>query len=167
MEKTLSVKIPAGVDTGDRIRLSGEGEPGERGGPAGDLYVQIRIKPHPIFQREGDNLACEVPISFTRAALGGELEVPTLSGRAKLRIPHGTQSGQVFRLRGKGVKGVRSQMPGDLLCRMKVEVPVNLTERQRELLEAFETEGQAHGSQTPEGSSWSSKVKDFMEKMGF
>lgn len=166
-EKTLSVKIPAGVDTGDRIRLSGEGEVGERGSTPGDLYVHIRIRPHPIFKREGDNLTCEVPISFTRAALGGELDVPTLEGGAKLKIPHGTQSGQIFRLRNKGIKGVRSQVPGDLLCRVNVEVPVNLTERQRELLEAFEAENDPQGGQTPQGSSWSGKVKDFMEKMGF
>lgn len=167
VEKTLSVKVPAGVDTGDRIRLAGEGEPGERGTEAGDLYVHIHIKPHPIFQRDGSNLACEVPISFTRAALGGELEVPTLQGRAKLKIGNGTQSGQVFRLRGKGIAGLRSSLPGDLLCRVKVEVPVNLTARQRELLEAFEKEIEGADSQHPEGKSWGDKVKDFMEKMGF
>lgn len=166
-EKTLSVKIPAGVDSGDRIRLSGEGEFGERGASPGDLYVHIRIRPHPIFKREGDNLACEVPISFTRAALGGELEVPTLDGGARLRIPHGTQSGQVFRMRNKGIKGVRSQVPGDLLCHVKVEVPVNLTERQRELLAAFEAASDPQAEQTPQGSNWSGKVKEFMEKMGF
>lgn len=166
-EKTLSVKIPAGMDTGDRIRLSGEGETGHHGASAGDLYVQVRLRPHPIFQRDGDDLHCEVPISLTRAALGGEVEVPTLQGRAKLKVPPGTQSGQGFRLRSKGVKGVRSHVSGDLLCRVKVEIPRHLSPRQRELLEQFDTEMEQDDSQNPDKRNWTNKVKDFMEKMGF
>ena len=126
-QKTLSVKIPAGVDDGDRIRLSGEGEAGVNGGPPGDLYVVIKLKPHAVFQREENDLHCEMPISFTTAALGGEIEIPTLDGSAKIRIPAETQTGKVFRLRGKGIKGVRSQVHGDLLCHVVVETPVNLT----------------------------------------
>ncbi|WP_419613001.1 molecular chaperone DnaJ, partial [Thiolapillus sp.] len=114
--KTLSVKVPAGVDSGDRIRLAGEGEAGENGGPAGDLYVQIHVKPHPIFERDDANLYCEVPIPFTTAALGGELEVPTLEGKVKLKVPAGTQTGKLFRIRGKGIKPVRGGLVGDLLC---------------------------------------------------
>ncbi|MDR0378341.1 MAG: molecular chaperone DnaJ, partial [Candidatus Accumulibacter sp.] len=130
--KTLAVKIPAGVDEGDRIRLSGEGEHGINGGPPGDLYVQVRLKPHTVFQREGNDLHCEMPISFSTAALGGEIEIPTLDSVAKLRIPEETQSGRIFRLRGKGIRGVRSQTLGDLLCHVVVETPVKLTERQKE-----------------------------------
>src|SRR5882762_941952 len=129
-QKTLSVKIPAGVDDGDRIRLSGEGEPGVNGGPAGDLYVQIQVKSHPVFQRDHDDLHCEMPVSFATAALGGEIEIPTLDGSAKIRIPTETQSGKIFRLRGKGIRGVRSREHGDLLCHVVVETPVNLTDRQ-------------------------------------
>ena len=132
--KTLAVKIPAGVDEGDRIRLSGEGEHGVNGGPSGDLYVQIHLKAHPVFQREQNDLHCEMPISFTTAALGGEIEIPTLDGAANLKIPAETQSGKIFRLRGKGIKGVRSHSHGDLLCHVVVETPVNLTDRQKELL---------------------------------
>ena len=121
--KTLSVKVPAGVDTGDRIRLAGEGEAGENGGPPGDLYVQVSVKEHPIFQREESNLYCEVPISFVTAALGGELEVPTLNGRVNLKIPPETQTGKMFRMRGKGVKPVRGGPVGDLLCKVTVETP--------------------------------------------
>src|SRR5258707_1005671 len=132
--KTLAVKIPAGVDEGDRIRLSGEGEAGVNGGPPGDLYVVIHLKPHSVFRREGDDLHCEMPISFTQAALGGEIEIPTLDGSAKIKIPVETQTGQVFRLRAKGIKGVRSTYPGDLICQVVVETPVRLTDRQRELL---------------------------------
>src|SRR3954466_551946 len=136
--KTLSVKIPSGVDEGDRIRLSGEGEAGVNGGPSGDLYVVIHIKPHQVFTRDHNDLHCEMPISFTTAALGGDIEVPTLDGYAKIHVPAETQSGKVFRLRGKGIKGVRSRDPGDLLCHVMVETPVNLTERQRELLREFD-----------------------------
>ena len=132
------MKIPAGVDEGDRIRLSGEGEAGVNGGPPGDLYVVIHLKAHSVFQRDGDDLHCEMPISFTQAALGGEIEIPTLDGSAKVKVPPETQTGQVFRLRGKGIKGVRSAYPGDLLCEVVVETPVRLTERQRELLRELE-----------------------------
>ena len=130
--KTLSVKIPAGIDEGDRIRLSGEGEPGVNGGPAGDLYVQIHLKEHAVFQRDHDDLHCEMPVGFAVAALGGEIEIPTLDGMARLKIPAETQTGKVFRLRGKGIKGIRSVGRGDLMCHVVVETPVNLTERQRD-----------------------------------
>ena len=133
--KTLNVKIPAGVDEGDRIRLSGEGEAGINGGPPGDLYVVIQLSSHSIFQREGNDLHCEIPISFATAALGGEIEVPTLEGHAKIKISAETQTGKIFRLRGKGIKGVRSHAAGDLLCHVVVETPVNLTSRQKELLQ--------------------------------
>src|SRR6478672_2552450 len=136
--KTLSVKIPAGVDQDDRIRLTGEGEPGVNGGPPGDLYVVVNLKPHPVFQRDGADLNCEMPLGFTTAALGGEIEIPTLDGQAKLKIPPETQTGKVFRLRGKGLRGVRSREHGDLLCHVVVETPVSLTDRQRELLREFE-----------------------------
>lgn len=136
--KTLSVKIPAGVDTGDRIRLAGEGEAGEMGAPAGDLYVQVHVREHPIFTRDGNNLYCEVPLSFTRAALGGDIEVPTLDGKVMLKIPAETQTGKLFRLRGKGVKSVRSGVVGDLICKVVVETPVNLSEQQRTLLRELE-----------------------------
>jgi len=160
--KTLSVKIPAGVDEGDRVRLSGEGEAGVNGGPAGDLYVVVQIKPHPVFQRDADDLHCEMPVSISTAALGGEVEIPTLDGQARIRIPAETQTGKVFRLRGKGVKGVRSHSPGDLLCHVVVETPVNLTERQKELLREFETisDGDA-GHHNPRAKSWMDKVKEF------
>jgi len=138
--KTLSVKVPPGVDTGDRIRLSGEGEAGPEGGPSGDLFVQMSVRQHAIFERDGKNLYCEVPITFADAALGGELDVPTLDGRVKLKITAETQTGKLFRLRGKGVKPVRGGATGDLLCRVVVETPVSLTKRQRELLEAYAKE---------------------------
>src|SRR5581483_9814744 len=138
-QKTLSVRIPEGVDEGDRIRLAGEGEAGVNGGPTGDLYVQIQVKAHPAFQRDHDDLHCEMPISFPTAALGGDIEIPTLDGSAKIKVPAETQSGKIFRLRGKGIKGVRSREHGDLLCHVMVETPVNLTERQKELLREFET----------------------------
>jgi molecular chaperone DnaJ len=166
--KTLSVKIPAGVDTGDRIRLAGEGEPGERGGPAGDLYVQVHVEQHPIFTRDDNNLFCEVPIGFVAAALGGELQVPTLDGKVVLKIPAGTQTGKMFRMRGKGVKSVRGGVVGDLICRVLVETPVNLTERQKELLRQLEETMQAGGEKhSPHSSSWLDGVKSFFEKMGF
>jgi DnaJ-class molecular chaperone len=150
--KELSIEIPPGVDTGDRIRLSGEGEPGERGGPPGDLYVQVMVREHPIFVRDGEHLRCQVPISMVTAALGGELEVPTLDGRVTLRIPEGTQSGKVFRVRGKGVKPVRGGPQGDLLCRVVVETPVNLTREQKDLLKQLgDSPGQGRRSpQSPE-----------------
>ena len=160
--KTLSVKIPAGVDEGDRIRLSGEGEAGVNGGPPGDLYVQLHLKPHPVFQRDHDDLHCEMPISFTIAALGGEIEIPTLSGSAGIKIPPETQSGKVFRLRGKGIKGVRSHAHGDLLCHMVVETPVHLTERQKELLRELETINKKDSDRhNPRAKSWMDKVKEF------
>ncbi len=165
-EKTLSVKVPAGVDTGDRIRLAGEGEAGENGGPPGDLYVQINIRPHPIFSREKNNLYCEVPISFTTAALGGELEVPTLDGRVVLKIPAETQSGKLFRIRGRGVRSVRGGYEGDLICRAIVETPVNLNKKQRAMLKEFE-ETMTHGGDrhSPRASSWLDGVKKFFEDM--
>ena len=160
--KTLSVKIPAGIDEGDRIRLSGEGERGVNGGPAGDLYVQIHLKQHSVFQRDHDDLHCEMPISFAAAALGGEIEIPTLDGAARLKIPAETQTGKVFRLRGKGIKGVRSVSPGDLLCHVVVETPVHLTERQKDLLREFEEINQQDsGRHNPRAQSWMDKVKSF------
>jgi molecular chaperone DnaJ len=165
--KTLSVKVPPGVDSGDRIRLAGEGEAGENGGPPGDLYVQVHVKPHPIFQREENNLFCEVPISFVTAALGGELEVPTLTGRVNLKIPVETQTGRMFRMRGKGVKPVRGGPVGDLICRVLVETPVNLTRRQKELLQEFSGEMESGGSRhSPQASSWLDGVKKFFEGLG-
>lgn len=165
--KTLSVKVPAGVDTGDRIRLAGEGEAGEAGGPPGDLYVQIQVKPHPIFKRDESNLYCEVPISFATAALGGELEVPTLDGRVTLKIPAETQTGKLFRMRGKGVKPVRGGPVGDLLCRVSVETPVNLTRRQKELLQEFAGEmDQGGGQHNPQTHSWLDGVKKFFDGLG-
>ncbi len=160
--KTLSVKIPSGIDEGDRIRLSGEGEHGVNGGPPGDLYVQIHLKPHAVFQRDHDELHCEMPLGFTQAALGGEIEIPTLDGMARLKIPAETQTGKVFRLRGKGIKGVRSHGHGDLLCHVVVETPVNLTERQKELLREFEEiNSQDSGRHSPRAKSWMAKVKEF------
>ncbi len=160
--KTLAVKIPAGVDEGDRIRLSGEGEHGINGGPSGDLYVQIHLKPHAVFQREQNDLHCEMPISFTTAALGGEIEIPTLDGMAKIKIPSETQSGKTFRLRGKGIKGVRSHTHGDLMCHVVVETPVNLTDRQKELLRELEECSQTEdGKHNPRAKSWMDRVKDF------
>ncbi len=159
--KTLLVKVPAGVDDGDQIRLAGEGEAGENGGPSGDLYVQIRLKPHPFFRREGSDLYCEVPISPGVAALGGEIEVPTLEGRATLKIPPGTPSGKLFRLRGEGVRNVRSQAVGDLYCRVNVETPVALTARQRELLAELERSLRADEARhLPEGFAWRQRLKE-------
>jgi len=163
--KTLSVKIPTGIDDGDRVRLSSEGEAGVNGGPPGDLYVVIHIRPHQVFTRDHSDLHCEMPISFTAAALGGEIEIPTLDGYAKLRIPAETQSGKVFRLRGKGIKGVRSSSYGDLLCHVVVETPVSLTPRQRELLAELEAINQRDGSRhNPRAKSWMDKVKEFFAR---
>jgi molecular chaperone DnaJ len=160
--KTLSVKIPSGVDEGDRIRLSGEGEAGVNGGPPGDLYVVIHIKPHTVFQRDHNDLHCEMPISFTTAALGGEIEIPTLDGSAKIKVPAETQTGKVFRLRGKGIKGVRSSAHGDLMCHVMVETPVSLTARQRELLQELEAiNHNDSGRHNPRAKSWMDKVKEF------
>jgi len=160
--KTLSVKVPAGVDNGDRIRLAGEGEMGPSGGPAGDLYVQILVREHEIFQRDGRNLYCEVPISFADAALGGELEVPTLGGRVKLKVPPETQTGRLFRLRGKGVTSVRGGGPGDLLCRVVVETPINLNARQKELLRELQDAIES-GKHSPRKTSWFEGVRSFFE----
>jgi molecular chaperone DnaJ len=161
-QKTLSVKIPAGVDESDRIRLSGEGEAGVNGGPSGDLYVVIHIRPHEVFSREGNDLHCEMPISITKTALGGEIEIPTLDGYAKIRIPPETQTGKVFRLRGKGIKGVRSNAHGDLLCHVVLETPVNLTPRQKELLQELEEINERDsGRHNPRAKSWMDRVKEF------
>jgi len=163
-QKTLSVKIPAGVDEGDRVRLSGEGEAGVNGGPAGDLYVQVHLKPHPVFQRDHDDLHCEMPVSFATAALGGEIEIPTLDGSARIKVPNETQSGKTFRLRGKGIKGVRSHQPGDLFCHVVIETPVNLTGRQKELLQEFEAISQKDaGRHNPRAKGWFDKVREFFE----
>lgn len=164
INKTLTVKIPAGVDEGDRIRLSGEGEAGVNGGPTGDLYVVVHLKQHDIFQRDGGNLHCEMPISFTTAALGGEIEVPTLGGSAKMKIPHETQTGAVFRLRSKGIKPLRSSEHGDLMVHVVVETPVKLTDKQKDLLREFDVSTQADsGKHSPRSKGWLDKVKDFFE----
>ena len=160
--KTLEVKIPAGIDDGMRIRSTGNGEPSPNGGPPGDLYIEVRVKKHDIFERDGDDLHCEVPISFTAAALGGEIEVPTLGGKAVIDIPDGTQTGKQFRLRGKGIKGLRGSYPGDLYCHVAVETPVKLTEHQRKLLkELDESLKKGGGKHTPGGDTWRDKLKAF------
>ena len=164
--KTISVKVPEGVDNGDRIRLTSEGEAAEFGGPSGDLYVHIVVKDHPIFAREDTDLYCEVPISFTTATLGGELEVPTLDGKVKLKIPLETQSGKLFRLRSKGVRSVRNSSKGDLLCRVVVETPVKLNTKQKEILKEFEKSINAQGSKnSPQARSWMDGVKRFFDSM--
>lgn len=161
-EKTLEVKIPPGVDTGDRIRLNGEGEPGDRNAPSGDLYVQINVKPHEVFDRDGDNLHCTVPISIATAALGGQLDVPTLQGKTEIEVMEGTQSGKQFRLRAKGVKSVRSSSVGDLYCTVVVETPVKLSKRQKELLQEFAaTLDSDGGKHHPESASWLGKARKF------
>ncbi len=166
--KTLSVRIPAGVDNGDRIRLSGEGEAGEQGGPPGDLYVQVNVKPHDFFQRDGNDLYADVPVDMVTAALGGNVDVPTLNGKVNLRIPPETQSGRSFRLRGKGVQSVRTSSPGDLLCRVHVETPVNLNAEQKELLEQLrESLDNSSKSHSPKTTSWLDKAKRFFgERVG-
>ena len=161
-QKTLEVKIPAGIDDGMRIRSAGNGEPGTNGGPPGDLYIEIRLKKHAVFTRDGDDLHCVVPVPVTRAALGGEIEVPTLAGNATIDIPEGTQAGKQFRLRGKGIKGVRSSYPGDLYCHIAVETPVRLTEHQRKLLkELDESLKKGGGKHSPVDESWADKLKGF------
>jgi molecular chaperone DnaJ len=165
--KILSVKVPAGVDNGDRIRLAGEGEAGENGGPSGDLYVQMQVRKHSIFERDENNLFCEMPISFVTAALGGELEVPTLNGRINLKIPAETQSGRMFRIRGKGVKPVRGGPVGDLICKVNVETPVKLNRRQKDLLNEFSSElEQGGGRHSPQATSWLDGVKKFFDGLG-
>lgn len=166
--KTLNVKIPAGVDTGDRIRLSGEGEAGEHGAPAGDLYVQVHVREHDIFKRDGSNLYCEVPISFTHAALGGEVEVPTLDGKVKLKIPAETQTGRMFRLRGKGVKSVRNGVTGDLICKAVVETPVNLSEQQKDFLRQLDDsmgKGDEAAKYRPKERGFFDGVKKFFDDL--
>jgi molecular chaperone DnaJ len=166
-DKTLSVKIPAGVDNGDRIRLAGEGEAGPAGTPAGDLYVEVRVRPHAIFARDGDDLHCEVPIRISQAALGDTVRVPTLGGEVELRIPAETQSGKVFRLRDRGVKSVRSRAPGDLYCKVAVETPVNLTAEQRTLLEQFEASftGEDARRHSPKSATFLDGVRGFWDRM--
>jgi molecular chaperone DnaJ len=162
--KTLEVKIPGGINEGMRIRSSGNGEPGTNGGPAGDLYIEIRIKQHEIFERDGDDLHCTVPVGLTTAALGGGIEVPTLGGKAEIDLPEGTQHGKTFRLRGKGIKGVRSSYPGDLYCHVSVETPIKLTEHQRKLMkeldDAFRKAGDRH---SPTTKTWSDRVKELFK----
>jgi molecular chaperone DnaJ len=161
-QRTLEIKIPAGIDDGQRIRSSGNGEPGQNGGPSGDLYIEIRLRKHDIFEREGDDLHCHVPVPMTTASIGGEIDVPTLQGKATIDLPEGTQSGKTFRLRGKGIKGVRSSYPGDLYCHVAVETPVKLTEHQRKLLkeldESFKKGGNKH---SPNDQGWFEKAKSF------
>jgi molecular chaperone DnaJ len=162
--KTLEVKIPAGINEGMRIRSSGNGEPGTNGGPSGDLYIEIRIKQHEIFERDGDDLHCTVPVGLTTVAIGGSIEVPTLGGKAEIELPEGTQHGKTFRLRGKGIKGVRSSYPGDLYCHVSVETPIKITEHQRKLLkeldESFRKSGDRH---SPNAKSWTDRVKDIFK----
>lgn len=165
--KTLSVKIPAGVDTGDRIRLTGEGEAGMHGAPAGDLYVQVHVKEHPIFVRDGNNLYCDVPLSFTTAALGGEIDVPTLDGRVKLKIPAETQTDKMFRLRGKGVQSVRGGGVGDLVCKVVIETPVNLSDKQKELLRQLDDSmaGDGEAKHRPKSKGFFDGVKKFFDDL--
>ncbi len=158
--KTLEVKIPPGIDDGMRIRSTGNGEPGTNGGPPGDLYIEIHLKKHAIFERDGDDLHCEVPISFARATLGGEVEVPVLGGRAVITVPEGTQAGKRLRLQGKGIKGVHASYPGDLFCHVRIETPVKLTEHQKKLLKEFDDSLQKGGAKhSPNTQSWLDKVK--------
>ncbi len=164
VEKYLSVKIPAGVDTGNRIRLNNEGEVGVNGGQTGDLYVQIHVREHNIFQRHNDDLYCEIPIEFTIAALGGSIEIPTLNSKAKIKIPHGTQSGKIFRIRGKGSPSVRGSSTGDLLCKVKVETPINLNSKQKELLQEFANYCSKENKNHPESKSFFNSIKDFFDK---
>jgi molecular chaperone DnaJ len=165
-EKTLSVKVPAGVDTGDRIRLANEGEAGEQGAPNGDLYVQMHVKPHDIFTRDDNDLFCEMPISIGTATLGGEIEVPTLKGKLRLKIPPETQTGKLFRMRGKGVKPVRGGAIGDLLCRVNVETPVKLSNKQKDLLKEFEKSIQKAGEKhSPQNASWGDRMKKFFDDL--
>ncbi len=163
-QKTLEVKIPGGINEGMRIRSAGNGEPGSNGGPSGDLFIEIRVKQHEIFERDGDDLHCNVPVGMTTATLGGSIEVPTLSTKAEIELPEGTQHGKTFRLRGKGIKGLRSSYPGDLYCHITVETPVKITEHQRKLLkeldESFRKAGDRH---SPNSKSWTDRVKDIFK----
>jgi molecular chaperone DnaJ len=161
-QKTLEVKIPAGIDDGMRIRSAGNGEPGVNGGPHGDLYVEVHIKPHAVFERDGDDLHCQMPISFIEAALGGEIEVPTLSGKASFEVPEGTQSGRTFRLRSKGIKSLRTKLPGDLYIHVQVETPVKLSDSQKDLLKKFgESIASGGAKHSPQQKGWFDRVKDF------
>ncbi len=162
-QKTLEVKIPAGINEGMRIRSAGNGEPGTNGGPPGDLYIEIRIKQHEIFERDGDDLHCTVPVGMTTAALGGSIEVPTLGGKAEIDLPEGTQHGKTFRLRGKGIKGIRSSYPGDLYCHIAVETPVKLTEHQRKLLKELDESLSKSDKHSPNAKSWTHRVKDLFK----
>ncbi len=165
--RTIEVQVPAGVDTGDRIRRSGDGEAGRNGGPNGDLYVEIAVREHPIFARDGADLSCEVPVPFTTAALGGEIKVPTLNGNASVKIPAETQSGRVFRLKEKGVRPVRGGGTGDLFCRIVVETPVALTKEQKELLKNFEASLKKDAARhNPREQTWTAGVRKFFEKIG-
>ena len=164
--KTLSVKVPPGVDNGDRIRLSGEGEAGKNGGPSGDLYVEIRVNPHKIFEREGSNISCEIPISILVAALGGEIKMPTLNGSVSVKIPPGTQSGKIFRLKGKGVTTARDKRVGDLYAAISVETPVNLSSKQKDILKDFYSSIEKGGKKhSPRHNSWISSVKNFFDRI--
>jgi molecular chaperone DnaJ len=163
-ERTLSVNIPAGVEDGTRIRLAGEGEAGSRGGPAGDLYIFISVRPHEFFQRDGADLFCKVPIAMASASLGGEIEVPTIDGnKARVSIPEGTQSGKQFRLKGKGMPVLRSQQHGDMYIQVSVETPVNLTRRQRDLLKEFDREAR---NNSPESEGFFAKARAFWDGFG-
>lgn len=161
--KKLSVKIPAGVDNGDRIRLAGEGEVGAKGGPPGDLYVQTHVKEHAVFKREGNDLHCEIPISFATAAIGGEIEIPTLDGKVKLKIPAETQTGKIFRLRGKGVASIRDRGHGDMLCKVVLETPINLSQEHKEKLQAFEASLKDGAKHSPRAKGFFDRVKDFFD----
>ncbi len=164
--RKLSVKVPSGVDDGDRIRLSGEGEAGRNGGPSGDLYVEIRVNSHKLFKRDGADLSCEIPISIATATLGGEVELPTLDGNVSLKIPAGTQSGKVFRLRSKGVTTARDQRVGDLFARVLLETPVHLTDDQKSLLRQFDALVSEGGDQhNPRAGGWLDTVKRFFERI--
>ncbi len=166
-QKKLNVKIPAGVDEGDRVRLTGEGEAAPLGGTPGDLFVEVHLKPHAIFERQENNLYCEVPISIATAVLGGEIEVPTLQGQVKLKIPVETQTNRLFKLSGKGIKPVRGGATGDLLCRVTIETPVNLTREQKALLQQFQDSfvDNANKKSTPKAFGWGEKVKNFIEAL--
>src|SRR5690625_390287 len=165
--RTIEVRIPAGVDSGDRIRLSGQGAAGAQGGGAGDLYVDVQVRPRPRFRRAGDDLLPEVPITIATAALGGQLKVPTLDGSVMLKIPAGTQSGKGFRLPGQGVQSVRSRSTGDLLCRVAVETPVKLSAEQKSLLQTVQDTLADKPDPSPQSSGWTEKVKSFFDRMGF
>jgi molecular chaperone DnaJ len=165
--RTLEVQVPSGVDNGDRNRLNGQGEAGPAGAPAGDLYVEVQVREHPIFQREGNDLYCEVPIRFSQAALGVSLPVPTLDGEVPVNIPPETQTGTQFRLRGRGVTSVHNNRHGDLICRVVVETPVRLTKQQRELLASLEAtfQGDDADSHTPRAKGWVDGVRQFWSRV--